>query len=81
MAWDVVAGNALGLVSSILEFVGDNRLFRKKQKFEKLLEEIHELEEKSDEETDDNLLHHKRHELGLFLSVWAAEIKSGKLAK
>ena len=24
MAWDVVAGNALGLISTILEFVKDN---------------------------------------------------------
>ncbi len=81
MGWDILAGNALGLVSTIIDFIGDNRLFKKKKKFEELLAEIRTLEEKSDEETDDNLLHHKRHELSLFLSVWSAEIKSGKLAE
>jgi len=81
MGWDVVAGNALGLVSTILDFFKDNRFYKKKSQYEKLMEEIRELEEKSDEETDDNLLHHKRNELGLFLSVWATEIKSGKLAE
>jgi len=81
MGWDVVAGNALGLISTILKFIKDNRLFRKKKEFEELLAEIRELEEKADEETDDNLLHHKRNELNILLSVWAAEISSGKLEK
>jgi len=81
MAWDVVAGNALGLISTILKFIKDNRLYKKKKEFEDLLTEIRNLEEKSDEDTDDNLLHHKRNELNLLLGVWKAEIESSELAK
>lgn len=81
MAWDVVAGNALGLISTILKFVKDNRLFKRKKEFEELLMEIRTLEEKSDEETDDNLLHHKRNELNIFLGVWKADLESSELEK
>ena len=40
MGWDVVAGNALDLISTILKFVKDNRLYKKKTEFEELLAEI-----------------------------------------
>lgn len=81
MGWETVAGNALGLISTILKFIKDNRLHKKKKEFEDLLSEIRDLEEQSDEDTDDNLLHHKRNELNILLGVWKTEIESSQLAE
>ena len=74
-------GSVADLLTTIINKSSEWGITRKKKQYLSLLREIRELEEKSDEETDDNLLHHKRHEFDLFLSVWETEIKSGGLAK
>ena len=79
--WADTTGKALELISTILDFVKDNRLYKKKRELEELLAEIRNLEELSDEDTDDNLLHHKRNDLNILLGVWSAEIKSSELEK
>ena len=76
-----IAGNALNLIGTILNFITDSRLHNKKKDYMKLIERLREEEIKRPHERIDGEVDNIYRELSDFLRLFNEDLKSSEVPK